>query len=74
MDPEKVMENLFKELNNSLKAMGKAKTIEEKELYSRIIKNLAESSGVFFSAINDMMAYSTDNLDDLDDIDIEEDY
>ena len=74
MDPEKVMENLFKELNNSLKAMGKAKTIEEKELYSRIIKNLAESSGVFFNAINDMMAYSTDNLDDLDDIDIEEDY
>jgi len=74
MDPEKVMENLFKELDTSLKAMGKAKTTEEKETYSRIIKNLAESSGVFFSAINDMMAYSTDNLDDLDDIDIDEEY
>jgi hypothetical protein len=74
MDPEKVIENLFKELDKSLKAMGKAKTIEEKETYSRIIKNLAESSGVFFSAINDMMAYSTDNLDDLDDIDIDEDF
>jgi len=63
MDPEQVIENLLKELDKSLKAMGKAKTIEEKETYSRIVKNIAESVGVFFNAINDMMAYSSDDMD-----------
>jgi hypothetical protein len=34
MDPEKIMEDLLKELTTTLKAMSKAKTIEEKMQYS----------------------------------------
>ncbi len=47
MDPEKIMENLSKELGLAFKGMAKAKNIEQKEAYSRMIKNLCESLGVF---------------------------
>ena len=55
MDPEKIMEDLFKELTTTLRAMSKAKTIEEKMQYSEIIKNLCDSLGVFLNLANDMM-------------------
>ena len=55
MDPEKIMEDLFKELTTTLKAMSKAKTIEEKMQYSEIVKNLCDSLGVFLNLVNDMM-------------------
>jgi hypothetical protein len=59
MDPEKMIDRLFDELTQALKALGKAKTLEEKEAYSRIVKNLSESAGVFFNAISDMMMHSS---------------
>ncbi|MBA4397027.1 MAG: hypothetical protein C0394_06565 [Syntrophus sp. (in: bacteria)] len=64
MDPEKMIDSLLNELNQALRALGKAKTIEEKEAYSRIVKNLSESAGVFFNAISDMMMHSPPDEDD----------
>ena len=55
MDPEKIMEGLLNKLTTTLKAMSKAKTIEEKMQYSEIIKNLCDSLGVFLNLANDMM-------------------
>lgn len=43
MNPEKLMEDLMKELGVALKAMSKAKTVEEKLVHSQIVKNLCES-------------------------------
>ena len=68
MDPDKVMDGLTKELNAALKAMAKAKDITEKEVYSRIVKNLCESLGVFFELASEMMPL--DFEDDLEDEDI----
>lgn len=65
-EPEIIMGNLSKELTGAIKAMAKAKTVEEKVAYSHIVKNMSESLGVFFSLANDMMA-----LEDLDDDDVE---
>ena len=60
MDPEKLMNDLSKELTAALKAMAKAKTPEEKLQYSQIVKNLSESLGVFLSIISDMAPYGFD--------------
>ncbi|PKN67606.1 MAG: hypothetical protein CVU57_02600 [Deltaproteobacteria bacterium HGW-Deltaproteobacteria-15] len=68
MDPEKIMDGLSKELNSALKAMGKAKDVNEKEAYSRIVKNICESLGVFFDKASEMMSLDSD--DDLDKEDI----
>jgi len=67
MDPDKIMDGLSKELNSALKEMSKAKNVNEKETYSRIVKNLCESLGVFFRLASEM-----DSLD-VDDDDLEED-
>ena len=48
MDPDKIIGGLSKELISELKAMSKAKDVNEKEVHSRIVKNLCESLGVFF--------------------------
>ena len=66
MDPEKIMDGLSKELNSALKAMAKAKDVNEKEVHSRIVKNLCESLGVFFNLASEMMSFDSD--DDLEDI------
>ena len=71
MDPDKVMEGLEKELNSALKAMSKTKDINEKEIYSRIIKNLCESQGVFLKLASEIMPFDFD--DDLEDDDIDGD-
>ena len=64
MDPDKIMDGLSKELNSALKAMGKAKDANEKEVYSRIVKNLCESLGVFLNLASEMMSFdSDDNLE-----------
>ena len=68
MDPDKVMNGLERELNSALKAMSKTKDLNEKEVYSRIIKNLCESQGVFLKLASDMMPLDFD--DDLDEEDI----
>ncbi len=57
MDPEKIMDGLAKELSGALKAMAKAKTVEEKLTYSQIVKNLCDSLGVFLGLANDMMEF-----------------
>ncbi len=44
MDPDKIMESLFKELNAALKAMSKAKSLEEKLSYSKMVKNQYRSA------------------------------
>ena len=67
MFSDKLMENLEKELNSTLKSMSKTKDINEKEIYSRIIKNLCESQGVFLNLMSDMMPFDFD--DDLDEDD-----
>lgn len=68
MDPEKIMEGLSRELNSTMKAMAKAKDANEKEVYSRIVKNLCESLGVFFDLASEMMSFDSD--DDLEKGDI----
>ena len=57
MDPEKIMDSLFKELDVSLKAMSKVKTVDEKLTHSKIVKNLCESLGVFLDLATEMMDY-----------------
>ena len=61
MDPEKIMDGLSKELNIALKAMSKAKNANEKEVYSRIVKNLCESLGVFLDLVSEMMPFDFDD-------------
>lgn len=61
MDPEMIMEDLSKELQATLKAMAKAKDANEKEVYSRIAKNLCESMGVFLRLASEMMEYDEDD-------------
>lgn len=68
MDPDKIMDGLSKEINFALKAMAKTKNIDEKEVYSRIIKNLCESQGVFLKLASEMMSLGFD--DDLDEEEI----
>lgn len=55
MEPEKIMEGMSEELFAAIKAMAKAKTVEEKVAYSQVVKNLSESMGVFLSLAGDMM-------------------
>ena len=64
MNPEKIMDGLSKELNSALKAMAKSKDLNEKEVCSRIVKNLCESLGVFLDLANEMMSFDSD--DDLE--------
>ena len=69
MEVDKVMDGLAKELTAAVKAMAKAKNVDDKEAYSRIVKNLSESLGVFLDLANDMMLY-----DDYEDEDEDEDF
>lgn len=61
MEPDKIMESLFEELGSSLKALSKAKTVEEKVSYSQVIKNLSESLGIFLELANPIL---DEDLDD----------
>ena len=70
MDPEKIIYDLSNELAATVKKMSVTKDITEKESYSRIVKNLSDSLGVFFNLATDMMPYDYD--DDFDDIDNED--
>ncbi|NOX76366.1 MAG: hypothetical protein GXP17_07100 [Gammaproteobacteria bacterium] len=60
MDPEKMMTGISKEIDVALKAMGKAKTPEEKLMHSETVKNLCESLGVFLNLMSDIMPYDDD--------------
>lgn len=61
MEPDEIMVGLSKELTSTLKAMAKAKTAEEKFVYSQIVKNLCDSLGIFLNLASDMMAYGDDD-------------
>lgn len=63
---EKMLESLSNQLSDSLKAMGKAKTVEDKLAYSQIVKNLSESMKVFLTHMmdSDMMDYDYDYEDE----------
>ncbi len=60
MDTEKIMTGISTEIEAALKAMGKAKTPEEKLTYSKTVKNLCKSLGVFLDLMSDMMPYDDD--------------
>lgn len=60
MDPEKIVDGLSKELSSALRSMSKAKDVNEKEAYSRVVKNLCGSLGVFFSLASEMMPLDED--------------
>ncbi|OQX11179.1 MAG: hypothetical protein BWK76_19565 [Desulfobulbaceae bacterium A2] len=64
MEIDEMMEGLASELNASLKAMGKAKTAEEKLQYSQVVKNLSESFSAIISAASDIMPYDEDELEE----------
>ncbi|MFO7558651.1 MAG: hypothetical protein R6X10_07445 [Desulfobacterales bacterium] len=67
MEPDEIMDSLSKEIVKALKAMAKAKDINEKEVHSRIIKNLCESQGVFLKLASEMMSLDIDDgLDEED--------
>ena len=68
MDPEKLMTELSSQLSVTLKAMAKAKTVEEKKQYSEIVKNLSESLGVFLTMLSDLAPYGYDGDDEDDEI------
>ena len=48
--------------------MTKAKDVNEKEVYSRIVKNLCESLGVFFNLASEMMPFDSDDDSESEDI------
>ncbi|MFP3912550.1 MAG: hypothetical protein ACLFUT_10790 [Desulfobacteraceae bacterium] len=68
MDPEKIIDGLLRELSSELKVMAKVKEVNEKEVHSRIVKNLCESLGVFFNMASEMLSFDSD--DDLEREDI----
>lgn len=63
MNPEKIIDNLFNELDVAIKAISKAKTVEEKVAHSQIVKNLSDSLGVFLNLANTIL---DDDIDDFD--------
>ena len=60
MDPEKLMVGIAKEMATALAAIEKAKTPEEKLIYSEIVRNLSQSLGVFLSLVSDIDLYDDD--------------
>jgi hypothetical protein len=64
MDPDKIMGGLSKELISEIKTMSKSKDVNEKEVHSRIVKNLCESLGVFFSFASEMLPFEDDADDE----------
>ncbi len=61
MDPEKIMDGISKEILAALKAMGKAKTPEEKLIHSKAVKNLCDSLGVFLGLVGDFIQHDDDD-------------
>jgi hypothetical protein len=61
MDPDKIIGGLSKEIISELKTMTKVKDVNEKEVHSRIVKNLCDSLGVFFSFASDMIPFEDDS-------------
>lgn len=60
MEPDKLMDGITQEMSVALKNMGKAKTPEEKLVYSEIVKNLSESLSVFLNLMAELAMYDDD--------------
>ncbi len=65
MNPDTMMDGIFKEINATLKLMGKAKTPEDKLIYSKTIKNLCESVSDVIAVVSATMPEFLD--EDFDD-------
>ena len=65
---KKIIIGLSKELTSELKVMPQAKDVNEKEIHSRIVKNLCESLGVFFDLASEVMSFDFDDDSDKEDI------
>jgi hypothetical protein len=61
VNPEKIIDNLFQELDVAIKAISKAKTADEKLAYSQIVKNISESLGILLNIANTII---DDDVDD----------
>ncbi|MBN1663582.1 MAG: hypothetical protein JW943_08280 [Deltaproteobacteria bacterium] len=64
MNPEQIMEGISNQLENAIKDMSKAKTVDDKLAYSEIIENLSSSLGVFLDMASNMMGYDFDEDDE----------
>ncbi len=67
MDPDNLMTAISTQMEATLAAMAAAQTVEEKKEYSEIVRNLAESLGVFLKMASDIMGMDLDDFDDDDD-------
>ena len=56
MFSEKIMDDISSEIEKALKALKKAKTPEERLIYSKVVKNLCQSLGGFLNLAKEMMA------------------
>ncbi len=63
VDADKLMEGLTNELADAVQKMNKAKTVEEKLIYSKIIRNLTKSFSVFLDFANQMMEYEEEDIE-----------
>ncbi len=61
MGPDKIMNGISEEIPVSLKAIGKAKTPEEKLMYSETINNLCDSLGVFPDLISGIAPFDDED-------------
>ena len=64
VETERLMDGLTSEIMTALQSMQKAKTVDEKVVYSQVVKNLCESLNVFLNLASDMMSYDTDVFDE----------
>jgi hypothetical protein len=64
MEIDKMMDGMAAELVASLKAMGKAKTVEEKLQYSQVVKNLSESFSAIITAAGDIIPFDEDEIEE----------
>jgi Na+-transporting NADH:ubiquinone oxidoreductase subunit NqrE len=55
MEPQEIMDGISSELGDALNAMAKVESVDEKLAYSKIVKNLSESLGVFIDLASSVM-------------------
>jgi hypothetical protein len=64
MDPDKIMNGITKEIFIALKEMENSKSAKEKLMYSKIVKNLCDSLGIFLNLISEMGLYVEEEEDE----------
>ncbi|HFE48877.1 MAG TPA: hypothetical protein ENJ21_06135 [Chromatiaceae bacterium] len=61
MDPELLINGISREILATLKAMAKAKTPEERLMYSETVKNLSDSFGSILGILSDMAVFGDED-------------